>query len=187
VVAKRLVEAMGGVIGVDSQVGIGSAFWFELASVSEPTHADEATEVTPVAPAAAVTLRSRSVRTLLYVEDNPANMKLVEQVVARHAHLRLITAVNGDLGVSLARSELPDLILMDINLPGMSGLQALELLSANPATARIPVVAVSANAMPRDVERGLKAGFCAYLTKPIKVSEFMGTINASLELSEKPR
>ena len=115
-------------------------------------------------------------RTLLYVEDNPANLKLVEQLIARRPDLRLLSAVNGTLGIELARASQPDVILMDINLPGISGIEALKILREDPATAHIPVVALSANAMPRDIEKGLEAGFFRYLTKPIKVNEFMDTL-----------
>jgi CheY-like chemotaxis protein len=123
-------------------------------------------------------------RTLLYVEDNPANMELVEQLIARCPDIQLLTAVSGTLGVELARATLPTVILMDINLPGISGIKALKMLSEDPTTAHIPVVALSANAMPRDIEKGLEAGFFRYLTKPIKVKEFMDTLNAALEFAE---
>jgi CheY-like chemotaxis protein len=124
-------------------------------------------------------------RTLLYVEDNPANMKLVEKLIARYPDIRLVTAVNGTLGIELARATQPKVILMDINLPGISGIEALKILREDPATAHIPVVALSANAMPRDIAMGLKAGFFRYLTKPIKVKELMDTLNVALEYAEK--
>ncbi|MDP2706661.1 MAG: response regulator, partial [Burkholderiales bacterium] len=124
-------------------------------------------------------------RTLLYVEDNPANLKLVEQIIARRRpDMRLLSARNGNLGIELARASRPDVILMDINLPGMSGIKAMQILRADTATARIPVVALSANAMPRDIERGLEAGFFRYLTKPIKVTEFMDTLDVALKFAE---
>jgi CheY-like chemotaxis protein len=122
---------------------------------------------------------------LLYIEDNPANMILVEQLVARRPDLRLLTAVNGTLGIELARTALPDVILMDINLPGISGIEALRILHADPATAHIPVVALSANAMLRDINMGIQAGFFRYLTKPIRVGEFMKTLNVALEFAEE--
>jgi CheY-like chemotaxis protein len=122
-------------------------------------------------------------RTLLYVEDNPANLALVEQLIARRADMRLLTAVNGTLGVEVARASQPDVILMDINLPGINGIEALTILREDPATAHIPIVALSANAMPRDIKKGLEAGFFHYLTKPIKVNEFMDTIDVALEFT----
>ncbi len=109
---------------------------------------------------------------MLYIEDNPANLKLVEQLIARRPDMCLLTAGNGPLGIALARASRPDVILMDINLPGMSGTQAMQILRADAATAHIPVVALSANAIPHDIERGQEAGFFRYLTKPIKVNEF---------------
>jgi CheY-like chemotaxis protein len=124
-------------------------------------------------------------RTLLYVEDNPANLQLVEQIVARRPDIRLLSARSGTLGIELARSARPDVILMDINLPGMSGIKVMQILRADTATAHIPVVALSANAIPRDIERGLEAGFFRYLTKPIKVNEFLDTLDVALEFAEK--
>jgi CheY-like chemotaxis protein len=122
-------------------------------------------------------------RTLLYVEDNPANLKLIEQLIARRRDIRLLTAREGSLGIQLARDHQPDVILMDINLPGISGIEALKILREDPITAQIPVVALSANAMPRDVEKGLQAGFFRYLTKPIKVNEFMDTLDVALKFA----
>ena len=95
-----------------------------------------------------------SQRTLLYVEDNPANLALVEQLIARRSDLKLLTAIDGHLGIQLARAYQPDVILMDINLPGISGFGALKILREDPATAHIPVMALSANAVPRDIEKG---------------------------------
>jgi len=126
-----------------------------------------------------------SQRTLLYVEDNPANLKLIEQLIARRPDIHLLSAVNGILGVELARDKLPDVILMDINLPGISGIQALKILRDDPVTAHIPVLALSANAMPLDIKKGLEAGFFCYLTKPIKVSEFMEALDAALDRAAK--
>jgi CheY-like chemotaxis protein len=120
------------------------------------------------------------------VEDNPANMELVQQLIARCPDLELLTAVNGDLGLALARAHPPTVILMDINLPGISGIKVLKILRNDPATAHIPVVALSANAMPYDIEKGLEAGFFRYLTKPIKVKDFMDTLNAALKITENP-
>jgi CheY-like chemotaxis protein len=122
--------------------------------------------------------------TLLYVEDNPANLMLVEDLLARRPDMRLLTAGDANRGIEIARASLPDVILMDINLPGISGVQALGILAEDPSTAHIPVVALSANAVPRDIEKGLEAGFFRYLTKPIKVNEFMHTLEVALEFAE---
>jgi len=178
VMSKRLVELMGGVLGVESTVGVGSVFWWELAAAAAPQLDLKAA---PPEAARAEALAGGALRTLLYVEDNPANLKLIEQLIARRPTLRLLTAVDGNQGIQMARAHQPDVILMDINLPGISGIEAMAILRAEPATAHIPIVALSANAMPRDVEKGITAGFFSYLTKPIKVDEFMAALDAALE------
>ncbi|KXS30359.1 MAG: PAS/PAC sensor hybrid histidine kinase, partial [Candidatus Gallionella acididurans] len=122
-------------------------------------------------------------RTLLYVEDNPANLMLIEQIIESLPQLSMMSARDGNLGVAQARAHLPDVILMDINLPGINGFEALKLLRADPSTAHIPVIALSANAMPRDIEKGLEAGFLRYLTKPIKVNEFMKALDDALKFT----
>jgi PAS domain S-box-containing protein len=181
VVSKRLVELMDGVIGVESTVGKGSAFWVELLSTA-PLSMPAADTILPAESAATA---PDGLRTLLYVEDNPANLQLVERLIGRRNDLRLLSAIDGMRGVELARIRQPDVILMDINLPGMSGFEALKILRDDKKTAHIPVLALSANAMPRDIERGLQAGFFRYLTKPIKVSEFMETLNVALAFAEE--
>jgi len=182
VVSKRLVELMGGEIGVESTVGVGSVFWLELNLAGEPQHVASAAK--PLAPIQAHVRQGAPLRTLLYVEDNQANLTLVEQLIARRPDMRLLTAGEGMRGIALARTYQPEVILMDINLPGISGIQALKILHADPATAHIPIVALSANAMPRDIQKGLEAGFFRYLTKPIKVDEFMETLDVALEFAE---
>jgi len=117
---------------------------------------------------------------LLYVEDNPANLALVEALIARRPDLRLLSAADGNLGIEFARVYQPDLILMDINLPGISGIEALKILRKDPSTAHIPVIALSANAMPRDIGSGMEAGFLTYITKPIKVNQFMDALDVAL-------
>jgi CheY-like chemotaxis protein len=181
VMSKRLVELMGGAIGVESTVGSGSVFWFELNSASAPHLPVDRGQSTAIAQAQVQ--NGAPLRTLLYVEDNPANLRLIEQLIARRSDIRLLSARDGNLGIQLARSNQPAVILMDINLPGISGIEALKILREDPATAHIPVVALSANAMPRDVEKGLQAGFFRYLTKPIKVNEFMDTLDVALEFA----
>ena len=182
VVTKRLAELMEGVLGVESTVGMGSVFWCELISVAAPQLiVPSEAEAPDQAPLRCDAL----VRTVLYVEDNPANLALVEHILARHPNIRLLTAVNGQSGIEVANASHPDMILMDINLPGINGFEVLKILRSDPATADIPVVALSANAMPRDIEKGLKAGFYRYLTKPIIVKELMDTLNAALEFAEQ--
>ena len=182
VVAKQLVELMGGIIGVESSVGTGSVFWFELPSVAAPEVGLES-RIQALGLSAMPDVPSQ-VRTLLYVEDNPANMTLVEKIIERHASIRLLTAINGKIGIALAHEVLPDVILLDINLPGINGFEILRLLREDPATAHIPALAISANAMPSDIKKGKEAGFLRYLTKPIKVDEFMDALYAALELTD---
>jgi CheY-like chemotaxis protein/anti-sigma regulatory factor (Ser/Thr protein kinase) len=183
VVTKQLAELMDGILGVESVVGSGSTFWIDLLSTAAPVLD------LPGAETAAYTLPRQAQggrqRTILYIEDNPANMMLVEQLIDQRPDIKLLTAINGPLGIELARTALPDIVLMDINLPGMSGIEALKVLHADITTAHIPIVALSANAMPRDIELGLVAGFFRYLTKPIKVKEFFETLNESLEYADK--
>jgi CheY-like chemotaxis protein len=182
VVSKRLVELMGGEIGVTSTVGVGSVFWVELRSAVAPQFSADLDEslvlLQPPAPPGA------ALRTLLYVEDNRANLQLVEQLVARRPDMRLLSAGDGTRGIALARTHQPQVILMDINLPGISGLQALSILREDPATRHIPVLALSANAMPHDIEKGLEAGFFRYLTTPIRINEFMEALDLALEFAE---
>ncbi len=183
VVTKQLVELMGGFLGVDSTVGEGSAFWFELRSTPTPELKLLSPEL--AVPKLAIRPIDAPQKTLLYIEDNPANMKLVERLIDRRTDIKLLTAVNGSLGIALARASLPDVILMDINLPGISGIEALKVLQEDATTAHIPVVAISANAMARDIEVGKQLGFFRYLTKPIVVEEFMATLDLALRLNNE--
>jgi PAS domain S-box-containing protein len=173
IVCKRLVELMGGAIGVESTPGAGSLFWIELGLMAPPDAAQAAAPTTAPADTPIHGPDGGHRLTLLYVEDNPANLMLVEVLIARQPDIRLLSAQNAARGIAMARNFLPDIILMDINLPDISGIEALKMLAADPATAHIPVIALSANAMPADIEKGLDAGFFRYMTKPIKVTEFM--------------
>jgi len=179
VVCKRLVESMGGTIGFESTVGEGSVFWFELLRAAESQASTQGDQLTTIAMTEGQADEPKS--TLLYVEDNPANLMLVEDLLARRPDIRLLSAQDAVKGVEIALISQPDMILMDINLPGLSGIDALKILANTPETAHIPVVALSGNAIPRDIEKGLEAGFFRYLTKPIKVAEFMETLDLTLK------
>ena len=178
-ITRRLMTLMGGKVGVESEPGSGSRFWLRI-PLSEPLRIvpdESAAEalphaVRPVGPT----------RTVLYVEDNPANMALVEYLMRRRRpNIRLLSAHTGELGLTLAEAEQPDLIMLDISLPNMDGYEVLGLLRSNPETRDIPVFALSANAMQRDIEQGLAAGFDDYLTKPIDVPRLLRTVDEMLE------
>lgn len=178
VMTKRLVELMDGAIGVDSIVGGGSSFWIDLNLTHAPRHDLVDGELST--PAQSDAKEVSEIQTLLYVEDNPANLMLVEDLIARRPDIRLLTAREARHGIQIARTARPQVILMDINLPGISGITALELLAKDKLTSHIPVIALSANAIPSDIKKGLEAGFFRYLTKPIKVNEFMETLDIAL-------
>ena len=174
--SRRLVELMQGEIGVDSTPGAGSTFWIRL-------HAAEAHPEAPHAAAEAASPpeqagpASHLRQDILCIEDNPANLRLIERILARREDIRLLTANVPSLGLELARAHRPGLILLDINLPDMDGYAVMKCLQENPATRDIPVVAISANAMPKDLERGKAAGFADYLTKPLDVPRFTRVID----------
>jgi signal transduction histidine kinase/CheY-like chemotaxis protein len=186
---KRLVEAMDGETGVESEVGVGSNFWFALPAATlpagtlttpeypapreNPRNAGEAT-LEPAAPTeTAVPARL----TVLYIEDNSSNLKLVQKMLNRRPALHLLDARDAESGLLIARHRRLCLILLDINLPGIDGVTALHRLREDAATRDIPVVAVTANAMPRDIERGKYRGFDEYLTKPLDIGKFLAAID----------
>ncbi|HOY24839.1 MAG TPA: ATP-binding protein, partial [Cellvibrio sp.] len=183
VMTKRLIELMGGAIGLESTLGKGSTFWVEM-NLTQKRISNQ-TDVAVIAPQ--IMQADSRCYTLLYVEDNPANLMLVEDLIERRPDIRLLSARDGISGVDVARTELPDVILMDINLPGISGINALKLLAQDSSTAHIPIIALSANAIPTDIAKGLDAGFFRYLTKPIKVTEFMDTLDIALKFATAPK
>lgn len=178
-ITRRLLAMMGGDIGVESQPGAGSLFWIEI-PLSEPTASSECVEENttevrndPHEPEG----RHR----ILYVEDNPANLILVQSIVRQHRPgYELLSASDGEQGLEMALENKPDLIILDISLPGLNGYEVLQALRQSEDTRRIPTIALSANAMPQDMEQGLAAGFSGYLTKPIDVHKLLETLDGLL-------
>jgi PAS domain S-box-containing protein len=173
--SKRLVEAMGGSIGVDDAAGGGSLFWIELAEAAAP----EARGGVETA-VAAVRAAPRRRGTILYVEDNTSNLRLVERVLAEQPTIRFIAAMQGRLGLELAREHRPDLILLDLHLPDMSGEDVLREIRNDPMLGRTPVIVLSADATPGHVRRLVAAGARAYLTKPLDVRQLLTHIDTAL-------
>ncbi|MBE0546631.1 MAG: PAS domain S-box protein, partial [Rubrivivax sp.] len=177
VITRRLVELMAGRVGVDSRPGIGCTFWVDLP-------ADEATAISAEPMAAQALPGSTPLpaqpRTVLCIDDNPANLKLVAQIFGRVRGFRLLTAHTPRLGIELAQAHRPDLVLLDIQMPGMNGYEVLRALRASDLPPAMPIVALTANAMPADVARGLAAGFDEYLTKPLDVQRFLDVVQRLL-------
>ncbi len=176
---KRLVELMDGELGVDSEAGVGSTFWIEFAE-AQATAEDQAA-MAQAQPSATdrVAAQPRNA-SILCIEDNATNMLFMQKVLRKIPQVQLLTAAEPHSGLALARTHRPDLILLDINLPEISGYEVLRRLRADPETRDIKVVAISANAMPEDLEKGKVAGFDDYLTKPININELLATVNRHL-------
>ncbi len=183
-VVKRLVELMGGEVGVDSELGRGTTFWLEIPEVFSRESVQDAETGNGAAASAgsAAPVLPGQVRTVLYIEDNPANRDLVSSIIGRRRpHLALVCSGTAEEGMEQALSASPDLILMDLNLPGINGLEALELLREFDSLRDIPVVAMSADAMPAQIEKCLAAGFCNYLAKPLSVDQFLDVLDLALD------
>ena len=178
-ITRRIVELMGGTVGVESEVDVGSCFWIEL-PLDTPAAAHGATAGPVPLLGASGWPADADRHTVLYIEDNPANLKLVAQILAHVPNIHLLTAHTPSLGIELALARRPELILMDINMPGMDGYQVLQVLRTEAALEDTPVIAITANAMPRDIERGMAAGFVEYLTKPLKVDQFLASVQGRL-------
>lgn len=177
-ICRRLMKMMGGTIGMESEEGQGSIFWVELPEVV----AAYTIRSNNLAPAIAIEAASGDEHrhTVLYIEDNPANLRLVAQILGRNRQVQLITAHNPELGLELVSSRRPELILLDINLPGMDGYQVLTVLRSMDSAKKTPVIAISANATALDIEQGMTAGFDQYITKPIDVMRFLEVVERFL-------
>ncbi|MEA2220565.1 MAG: hypothetical protein QOJ35_3191 [Solirubrobacteraceae bacterium] len=171
---KRLVEAMGGEIGVESDVGDGTTVWFELAAVAAPAAPSPPADAAGPAHVARAPVR----RTVLYIEDNPSNVKLVEAILALRPEISLLVATRGDLGLRLACEHRPALILLDLNLPDMSGEEVLRRLRDDPRCAASAIVMLSADATPGQMTRLRRAGADEYLTKPFEIDRFLAVVDA---------
>ena len=168
-ITRRIVEMMGGSVDFNSEVGVGSTFWIELPLENR----EESTDTLPLSETDTTIQKTDEVQhTVLYIEDNPSNLKLVTQILGRRKYVKLLTAHTAELGIELAISSHPDLILLDINMPNMDGYQVLKVLQGVTDIQMIPIIAVTANAMARDIERGIAAGFTDYLTKPFNILNF---------------
>lgn len=174
-VARQLMELMNGSINVESMEGVGSHFWIEL-PLSDPIF--ELKEVKDISAEYKENfhIENTAIRKILYVEDNPANLKLIERIIGKIQNVEMRSAASGEMSIELARGYKPDVILLDINLPDMSGYEVFERLKCYEETSHIKVIAVSANAMDKDIKRGLDFGFTDYITKPIKIPEFIEKI-----------
>jgi PAS domain S-box-containing protein len=182
--SKALVEAMGGSIAVQSTLGRGSTFTVELEAAQAP---DRAAEVTPLS-APPVTGGELGVdpRRILYIEDNLSNLRLVERILESQTAVELIPAMQGTLGLELARQHQPDLIVLDVHLPDMPGIEVLRRLKAQEDTHDIPVVVLSADASEQQIKALREAGACNYITKPLDVRRFLGVLAANLNAPERP-
>lgn len=176
-ITKRLAELMQGGVGFRSAPGRGSEFWVDV-----PVHESKTPSSAPPAVLARASEHfvGAGQRLVLYVEDNPANVRFMQDLLSTFENIDLVTAPTAEMGVELARERQPQVILMDINLPGMSGLDALRALRAGPETRDIPVIALTAAASERDKQRGRDAGFYRYITKPVKVDELLGALETLL-------
>jgi PAS domain S-box-containing protein len=185
---KRLTELMHGTIGVESNVGQGCAFWIELPEPEGETPKPEAIE-NPLKLIEKSHLASEQGCTysLLHIDDNPLNLELVQELIGQRPNHRLLSASHHGLGHELAQAHQPQVILMDINLPGRTGVESLKKLRENPLTSHIPVIALSSNAKAQEIEQGISAGFLRFVAKPINAEDFLSAVDEALGLSDQPR
>ena len=180
-ITKRLIELMDGRIGFETEVGRGSTFWIDLPLAADKPAGEGAVTADQYSPTGGSKKAPARGHTMLYVEDDPANRKLMAEIIGRVPNLTMVSAGSAETGLELARERPPDVIVMDISLPGASGFEALKRLREMEQTRHVPVIALTANAMPGDVARGARAGFHRYLTKPVQVEEILAAIEDALE------
>jgi|GEM_PF-655908 len=180
--SKKIIELLDGQIGCSSILGEGSLFWLDIPMAEIDTNSSSLSITQHKLPHQAQQ-QEEIVGKLLYIEDNPASIKLMEQLVYQITGLKFISAHNAELGLNLAKTQLPDMIILDINLPGMNGNEAVTQLKKMSETQHIPVIALSANAMPNDIRRGLEAGFQQYLTKPLDINNMLEIIKETLRVN----
>lgn len=173
--SKRLVELMDGVIGAQSTLGKGSMFWVELPAAQNPLEKVESVQRTKPE-----NFSGAGAATILYIEDNPSNLRLVERILAQRPEVRLLSTPQGKAGIELARQHKPDLILLDLHLPDIHGHEVLTRLRGHEVTAHIPVIIVSADATTRQVQKLKEAGAQDYLTKPIAVGQLLEVLDETL-------
>ncbi|MDH5778337.1 MAG: response regulator, partial [Gammaproteobacteria bacterium] len=164
----------------------GSTFWIELECADGQGQNKQKQQNTEIYRESDTTEQSDSYE-VLCVEDNPTNMKLIKNLLAERNDIRMLSAGNGELGLELATSHCPDLILLDINLPGISGYEVIQQLKESKETKDITVIAISANAMPSDIDKAKTAGFNDYLTKPFDIDSFHNMIESYLPLRKTSR
>jgi CheY-like chemotaxis protein len=179
-ISQRLTEAMGGNIGFTSTPGTGSTFWLEIRLASGTSNTDSITHKAEASESEGSEGSEGKTFTVLCVDDNDSGLQLIQQLLKQRPHIRTYTSNNPEKGLDIAIKEIPDLILLDINMPNMNGYEVLAHLKENSKTSHIPVIAVSANAMPDDIKRGKNSGFRDYLTKPIDVDQFYSAIDQTL-------
>jgi CheY-like chemotaxis protein len=181
-ISKRLAELMKGRVGFTSEVGRGSTFSIDVPSY-RPATGEQTVAESPQVPIPASLAAEGPRHKIVYVEDNPSNIAFMRELMDDLPKIELITAPNAELGIELIRAHLPSVVIMDVNLPGMSGFEAVQRLRGWPETRDIPVIGLSAAALPRDTARAKEIGFYRYLTKPVKVDQLTAVLE---ELLERP-
>jgi CheY-like chemotaxis protein len=178
--SKKMTELMGGALGVESEIDRGSKFWVDLPAAECPVETlDLSSALVPS------DVPESPTRAIVYIEDNLSNLKVIEAIFTWRTGIKLFTAMQGSIGINLVREHSPDLVLLDLNLPDISGREVLTRLRADPRTCDVPVLVLTADATPGQRERLLALGANSYLTKPLNVSAFLKVVDSML--AENPR